>query len=214
MNRVQLTNQNFVVLILSLLLLTIAIAFLTPVEKSLGNNLRLIYLHGAWVWTGILTFSAAGVFGLAALLLHRKSLHNWSRSLAWSGLCFWVTYLPMSLAVMKINWNGFYFDEPRWRVPFTFAIIGLLLQTGLLLINIPWSNSLANLVFAAAMILNMTRMESVLHPESPVFTSESNGIKWIFILLLATTLLLSGLLSFAWTRFFPLKESARKQEGG
>ncbi len=213
MKRIQLSNRRLVAALVAVLILTVAIAFLTPLEQKLGSKLRLIYLHGAWVWTGILTFCLAGSVGLAALYFRRHTLHGWSRSIGWSGLCFWITYLPMSLAVMQINWNGFFFDEPRWRVPFTFAIIGLLLQVGLWLINLPWAASLANFGFAVALMFNLSRMESVLHPESPVFTSGSAVIKWIFILLLASTLLLSGLLSYAWMRFFPYKE-IHPLEGG
>ena len=115
--------------------LTIAIAFLTPLERTLGVNLRLVYLHGAWVWAGIVIFSIAAIMGLAALLFRKTAFHDWSRSLGWTGLCFWITSLPMSLAVMQINWNGFFFDEPRWKIPFTFAIISILLQAGLFLMN-------------------------------------------------------------------------------
>ena len=214
MKRIQLSNRRLVAALVAVLILTVAIAFLTPLEQKLGSKLRLIYLHGAWVWTGILTFCLAGSVGLAALYPSASTaLHDWSRSIGWSGLCFWITYLPMSLAVMQINWNGFFFDEPRWRVPFTFAIIGLLLQVGLWLINLPWAASLANFGFAVALMFNLSRMESVLHPESPVITSGSAGIKGIFILLLASTLLFSGLLSYAWMRFFPLRKSIYMKEG-
>ena len=184
--------------LVGLFCLTVAIAFLTPLERTLGVNLRLVYLHGAWVWAGIVTFSVAGIVGLAALLFRKIALHAWSRSLGWTGLCFWITSLPMSLAVMQINWNGFFFDEPRWKIPFTFAIISILLQAGLFLMNTPWITSLANLFFGSALLFNLVRMDSVLHPTSPVFTSGSAGIKLIFILLLASTLIIGAVLSALW----------------
>lgn len=214
MNRIKFTNQSLVISIVAVFILTIAIAFLTPVEQTLGSNLRLIYLHGAWVWTGILTFNLAGLTGMVALILRQKQLHQWGRSIGWSGLCFWITYLPMSLAVMQINWNGFFFDEPRWKVPFTFAIIALLLQAGLWLINQLRITSIANFGFAVALMVNLSRMDSVLHPESPIFSSGSSGIKWIFLLLLSSTLLLSGLLTYAWIRFLPFREFIHEKEEG
>lgn len=207
MKRLQISNRGLVISLILLLCLTIAITFLTPLERTLGGNLRLIYLHGAWVWTGIVTFCAAGILGLIALLLRNQILHTWSRATGWTGLCFWVTYLPMSLAVMQINWNGLFFDEPRWKVPFTFAVIGILLQAGLLFINTPWITSLANIGFTSALIFNLLTMESVLHPDSPVFSSGSSGIKLIFILLLISTIILSGVLSYLWIRYFPPKMS-------
>jgi hypothetical protein len=191
---------------------TIVITFLAPLERSLGGNLRLVYLHGAWVWTGIVTFCGAGILGLIALLLRNQNLHAWSRAIGWTGLCFWVTYLPMSLAVMQINWNGLFFDEPRWKVPFTFAVIGILLQAGLLFINTPWMTSLANTGFASALMFNLIRMDSVLHPDSPVFSSGSSGIKLIFIFLLTCTIIMSGVLSLLWIRYFPWKASVPSEK--
>jgi hypothetical protein len=207
MKRLQISIRGLVISLIGLLCLTIAITFLTPLEQTLGGNLRLIYLHGAWVWTGIITFCAAGIFGLIALLLRSQSLHAWSRATGWTGLCFWVTYLPMSLAVMQINWNGLFFAEPRWKVPFTFAVIGILLQAGLLFINTSWITSLANISFASTLLFNLIRMDSVLHPDSPVFSSDSSDIKLIFILLLISTIIMSGVLSYLWIRYFPQKAS-------
>lgn len=214
MKRLRISNRGLVISLIVLFCVTIAITFLTPLEQTLRGNLRLVYLHGAWVWTGIITFCAAGIFGLIALLLRNQSLHAWSRAIGWTGLCFWVTYLPMSLAVMQINWNGLFFDEPRWKVPFTFAVIGILLQAGLLFINTPWITSLSNVFFASILMFNLMRMDSVLHPDSPVFSSGSSGIKLIFILLLTSTIIMSGVLSYLWIQYFPWKASvpAEKEE--
>ncbi len=33
-----------------------------PVEKTLGANIRLVLLHGAWVWTGKVAFGLAPFF--------------------------------------------------------------------------------------------------------------------------------------------------------
>ncbi len=205
MTRLPISRRSLVIILVGFFCLTIAIAFLTPLERTLGGNLRLVYLHGAWVWTGIVTFCFAAIAGLAALILHKTSLHRWSRSLGWTGLCFWITYLPLSLAVMQINWNGFFFDEPRWKIPFTFAVIGLLLQAGLVLMNTPWITSLANFMFTSVLLYNLVNMDSVLHPDSPVFSSGSTGIKLIFILLLASTLIMSAVLSTIWVISFPCK---------
>jgi hypothetical protein len=212
MKRLQISNRGLVISLVVLLCLTIVITFLTPLERTLGGNLRLIYLHGAWVWTGIVTFSAAGIFGLIALLLRNKNLHAWSRATGWTGLYFWVTYLPMSMAVMQINWNGLFFDEPRWKVPFTFAVIGILLQAGLLFINSPWITSLSNVLFASTLMFNLMRMDTVLHPDSPVFSSGSSGIKLIFIFLLNSTIIMSGVLSNLWIRYFPWKVSFQQEK--
>lgn len=179
------------------LFLVVVIAWLSPLERTLGGNLRLVYLHGAWVWTGMLAFGAASLAGLLALIFHRPWQHALSSSLGLSGMAFWLTYLPMSLLVMQLNWNGLYLDEPRWKVPFAFAVIGLLLQAGLWLIANRTLTSAANLIFGLVLLYNISRMESVLHPDSPVFSSSSGSIRGHFILLVVVTSLLCGVIT-AW----------------
>ena len=39
-----------------------------PAEKSLGSNVRLVYLHGAWVWAALISLAAAAGSGLMGLL--------------------------------------------------------------------------------------------------------------------------------------------------
>lgn len=167
-------------------------------DKTLGANSRLVYLHGAWVWTGMVTFAASGLAGLVGLALRRPRLHAWSNALARSGMTFWLTYLPMSMLVMQLNWGGLFWDEPRWRVPLTFAIVGLLLQMGLGLVNIPALASAANAGFAAALWVALGSITNILHPDSPIFNSNSRSIQLFFSALLLLTLVLSASVTVWW----------------
>ncbi len=116
-----------------------------PAERSLGANVRVVYLHGAWVWAALASFMAAAGAGLAGLLSGKVSLHHWSRALGRTGLIFWVTYLPISVWAMQTNWNGLFLAEPRWRMALAFAAGGTLLQIGLTLVEKPIWASLGNL---------------------------------------------------------------------
>jgi len=175
-------------LLLTLLAIVLT-AFWIPAEAQIGFNLRLVIVHGAWVWTGLLTFAAAALTGLAALLLRRQPLARASLALGRTGLFFWLTYLPMSLLLMQLNWGGLYFDEPRWRIPFTFAMVAVLLQAGLSLINRPMLTALGNLLFGAALWAMLLPSDTVLHPESPVAQSGSLRIQTAYGVLLALSLL-------------------------
>jgi hypothetical protein len=110
-------------LVLFVLLLFVVALFtvLGPAEKTLGSNVRVVYLHGAWVWAALAAFLAAGLVGLVGLLTRRVSLHYWSRALGRTGLFFWITYLPLSMWAMQSNWNGLFLAEPRWRLAIIFA---------------------------------------------------------------------------------------------
>lgn len=184
--------------LLGFLLTLIAIAgitFLGPAEKSLGSNVRVVYLHGAWVWTGLIAFLAAAAAGLCGLILRREQLHRWSRALGRTGLIFWVTYLPISMWAMQTNWNGLFLAEPRWRVALVFAIGGLLLQIGLTLLEEPAWASAANLVYFLALFFALRSTENVMHPPSPILNSDAWRIQLYFAGLLLLTVLAAAQLA-------------------
>jgi len=184
--------------LLGFLLTLIAIAcitFLGPAEKSLGPNVRVVYLHGAWVWTGLIAFLAAAVAGMVGLIFRRERLHQWSRALGRTGLIFWVTYLPISMWAMQTNWNGLFLAEPRWRVALVFAIGGLLMQVGLTLVEKPAWASAANLVYCLALFVALRNTENVMHPPSPILSSDAWRIQLYFAGLLLLTLLAAAQLA-------------------
>jgi hypothetical protein len=183
------------------------VATLGPAEKSLGVNVRVVYLHGAWVWAALASFVAAGLIGATALILRRPGLYAWSTALGWTGLLFWVTYLPLSLWAMQTNWNGLFLVEPRWRLAIAFAGSGLALQVGLALINRPSLTAFANIAFITAMVIMLNKVQDVMHPASPIADSEARWIQIFFALLLALTLLMAFQVAFIWRSH--LKEQPR-----
>jgi len=175
------------------LALIILVAFLAPIEKTLGANIRLIYVHAAWVWTGKLAFGLSALVGLLALIFFRSSrLVHISRSIAYSALFFWLTYLPMSLIVMQVNWGGFFFDEPRWRVPFLLGIVAVLLQGALWAFNNDRLTAAGNLVFGVVLWWQLGGVENILHPENAIGTSNSTAIMGSYTLILILTILLGA----------------------
>jgi hypothetical protein len=166
-------------------ILVIAIlTFFGPEEQSLGSNVRIVYLHGAWVLAAELAFASAALVGLLALVLRRERLHRWSAALGRAGIVFWVTYLPLSLWAMQANWNGLFLAEPRFRLALTFAVVGTLMQIGLWLVNNGWITSLANLVFFIVLRVVFSTASYVMHPPpSPIFNSGLWNIIIFFLLL-------------------------------
>ncbi len=185
--------------ILITLLLIFGASFLAPIEKTIGSNIRLIYVHAAWVWTGKVAFGLAAIAGLLALVFFtRNKLVHLSRSIATTALFFWVTYLPMSLIVMRANWGGFFFDEPRWRVPFLLGIIAILLQAGLWFFNNDRLTAAANFLFGVALWWQLGGVENILHPDNPIGTSNSTAIMGSYTLILILTIILGAQLTL-WT---------------
>jgi hypothetical protein len=187
------------VLFLVSVILIALLALFGPEEKDLGSNVRIVYLHGAWVLAAELAFVAAGLAGLIALIARRDAFHHWSAALGRTGIFFWVTYLPMSLWAMQTNWNGLFLSEPRFRLALIFAVTGVLLQVGLWLINTNWVTSVANIVFIVVLRVIFATADNVMHPPpSPIFNSGNFTIIGFFLALIALTMLSA----FFLTRWF------------
>jgi len=166
------------------------LALFGPEEQSLGSNVRIVYLHGAWVLAAELAFLAAGVSGLIALITKHEMFHHWSAAFGRTGIVFWVTYLPLSLWAMQANWNGLFLVEPRFRLALIFAVTGVLLQMGLWLINMDWITSLANLIYIIILRVVFATAENVMHPPpSPIFNSGNYAIIVFFVAMTLLSLL-------------------------
>jgi hypothetical protein len=175
------------------------LAFFGPEEKSLGANVRLVYLHGAWVLTAEAAFLAAALAGVIAFITRREVFHQWSAALGRTGIFFWVTYLPLSLWAMESNWNGLFLSEPRFRLAVIFAVTGILLQIGLWIINVNWITSLANIIFIVVLRLVFSTAQNIMHPPpSPIFNSGNYAIIGFFVGLN----LLTWLAAYFLTRLF------------
>jgi hypothetical protein len=185
------------------LLTWIAIFILTsfgPAEHSLGTHIRVVYLHGAWVWVSLAGFLLAAVYGALGLLKRRQSYHTWSQAFGRTGLVFWITYLPLSLWAMQSNWNGLFLSEPRWRLALVFAITGILLQVGLTLAGKPALTSALNLGYFIALLIAIQQTENVMHPASPILTSDAIRIQVFFFGLVLLILFAAWQMARWWYR--------------
>ena len=201
--------RRHVILLVVTLGFILLLAQFSPSETTLGNNLGLIYVHGTWAWAGKIAFGLAALSGLMGFILRKNLWHTWSLTLARTGLSFLLTMLPMSLLVMQRTWGGFYFDEPRWRIPFTFAIAGLLLQVGLHFFDSKYLSSAMNLVYGSAMWWVLGGSSNILHPDAAVSTSNSQLIQVYFGVMMAAMIVALIQASLLW--FNVIKQQGKKQ---
>jgi hypothetical protein len=197
----------FFITILAIALLT----FLGPEEKSLGANVRIVYLHGAWVMAAEAAFIAAAAAGALGLILRRELFHAWSAALGRTGIIFWVTYLPLSMFAMQSNWNGLFLAEPRFRLAMIFAVTGILLQVGLWLFNIPWLTSLANIAYIITLRVIFASAQNIMHPPpSPIFNS---GL-WNVIAFFVGLNILAWVAGYFLTKWFVGYSASKSQRVG
>lgn len=181
------------------LLTTAGLTALGPQENSLGSAVRIVYLHGAWVLTAEAALGLAAATGLLGILFRRESLQRWSTALGYTGLIFWVTYLPLSLWAMQANWNGLFLAEPRFRVAVIFSVTGVLLQIGLILLAKPAFTALFNVLFFVALRIGLSRAEYVMHPlPSPIFSSGILSLQLFFVGIIFLTMTAAYFLTRWW----------------
>jgi hypothetical protein len=106
------------------------------------------------------------------------------------------------MLAMQANWNGLFLAEPRFRFAMTFAIVGLLLQIGLWILNINWLTAIANILFIVALRYIFATAENIMHPPpSPIFNSGN----WTIIGFFVGLNLLAWVSAYFVTRFFLLR---------
>jgi hypothetical protein len=180
-------------------LTTAGLTALGPQEQSLGSNVRIVYLHGAWVLTAEIAFGLSALVGLLGIFSRIDRLHHWSSALGRTGLFFWVVDLPLSVWAMETNWNGLFLSEPRFRIAVIFAITGVLLQVGVTLLARPVFTSLFNVLFFVALWIGLKEAGYVLHPPpSPIFGSGILSLQLFFIGLMLLTMIAAWFLTRWW----------------
>lgn len=181
------------------LLTTAGLTALGPQDKSLGNNIHIVYLHGAWALTAEAALGVSAAAGLFGILFRREAMHRWSGALGYTGLFFWLTYLPLSLWAMQANWNGLFLAEPRFRVAVVFSVTGVLLQIGMRLLSRPVFTSLFNVLFFAALRIGLARADYVMHPPpSPIFSLGILSLQLFFVGIIFLTMSAAYFMTLWW----------------
>lgn len=174
-----------VVFLIAALVLT---SFIPPVE-GLGEKVRLPMFHGGSTWVSLVTFTIAGLFGLAYLVKPRPDLYRWAAGFRFISAPLWVinTVLGVVAAMQTWDFTGssqtpfvVIREDPRLMTQF---ILLLALGAVLALDSLTESRALkafGDVVFAALMwILLVVRVFNnaaarALHPDNPVLNSAAN----------------------------------------
>ncbi|MGD0613207.1 MAG: hypothetical protein ABSB41_17045 [Anaerolineales bacterium] len=180
-------------------LTTAGLTSIGPEERSLGENVRIIYLHDAWLLTAEAALGFAALVGLLAILTRRDALHRWSAALGRTGIFFWVTYLPLALWAFQTNWGELFQTEPRFQATVALAATGVVLQIVLTLIARPMITSLVNVLFYVALQISVSRKGYIMHPTpSPIFGSGILSIELFFIGIIFLTIAAAYFMTRWW----------------
>jgi hypothetical protein len=169
------SREGIGVSLLVLAVIALVLAWAAPNDVTLAGTSKVVYIHGALVWTSILTLTAAGVLGLAALatmfIKRDNMLHTWTLALGRTGLLFWAAYIPVSMLASRMAWNAVFLAEPRYTTAFRVLAVGIIVQVIILLVNRPVVSSALHVVQAVILWALLLTTPSILHPNNPILRS-------------------------------------------
>jgi hypothetical protein len=173
-------------LVLALLLaLFITVVFIAPLEKTLGETIRLVYVHAALTRAGMIGFYICGLLGLIITITNNAKLQSWAQTAAWVSFGLFVLGGIFSVFAQQASWGGVPLAEPRVRMSMTMTAVIVIA----LLVNewIPWVRvrGLLYVAIAGYIAWVLPRTPLVLHPENAGGTSPSTWIRMAFPVLTA-----------------------------
>jgi len=169
------------ILLSSLIILAALLLWLAPAERTLGSGIKVVYLHVAFIWTGMTGLALLGLLGLGILLSANRTLQAWTHTLGWVALGFFIAGIGMSMVAAQVNWGGIFWSEPRYTAMFQVVALTLIVQ-----IITAWPiwirlKGLLDLLLAAYLTWSVFNTPLVLHPRNPVQTSTSLAIQASFV---------------------------------
>ena len=181
---------------------------LAPAESRLGNLVKLVYVHGALVWVGLVTFSVAGGLGLVALAM--RHVLGWTdRAEAWfrgtdasgkAAFIVWSAYALSAMIVTGLAWGQVIaWNEPRVRVTGLILVAALVLAIVTRLVEHDTFTAAVNVVMGIVPWLVVRQAEAIRHPVDPIGGSESAAIQIYYLLIVLTVGgLAAALVAWLW----------------
>lgn len=170
---------------------------LSPAEATLGNVVKIVYLHGAAERISTYAYLAAALMGVAQLALRRPQWARWTRAALETAILFWLAEFLISLPAQVLAWGGLIWDEPR--VIGALWILGL---SGLVYGVARWLDDPAWIALAACanaliVLIVLRGGINILHPLNPIIASDSVAIKLFY----GAIVLVTGALALQVTRY-------------
>lgn len=183
---------------LGLMLLLVVWIALAPAESRLGNLVKLVYVHGALVWTGLLAFAVAGLLGLVALVVRRRTWYRGTQAAGLAALIIWVVYVLSAMAVTGLTWGQLVaWNEPRVRATGLILVAAAVLFVVARLVDQDDFAALVNVLMGIVPWIVVRQAEVIRHPVDPIGVSGSSSIQGFYWLIVATVILLATTL-IAW----------------
>jgi heme exporter protein C len=182
------------------------ILVLMPAEKTLGQVIKIVYLHGALSRAGMVGFWAAGMSGLLYLIRPRPALARWTPALLLSGWGFWAAHFVISMPATRLTWGPWIaWGEPRVTMTLQVLLAGFVVVLITRLVKDLRFTAGAAALLAAAVALLVGQTGVLRHPLDPIGTSPSAVLRLVYLLLLIP--IIGSMLLLAWRLAQPKAET-------
>jgi len=197
MSRFLHNRENTPLFIAAAVALAAGLAWLSPAEATLGNAVKLVYVHAALMWVGFGLLTLGGLAGATFLLWRKEALILWSTGCSVMGLALLIGTGILGTVTAKITWGAVFWTEPRLMMLGQILLVGLAAFFSFRLSGSKVVAGVANLCLAIVAWVLVLRTEKVIHPDSPIFASDSAAIK-IFPLLITVMIAIAALLAIRY----------------
>jgi hypothetical protein len=173
----------------------ILLILLSPEDRVLGPVLKLVYLHGALIITGLFLFTAVGLLSLTSLVKNNSGF-SLLFAIEKTAIVFWVAATIAGIISSQLAWGGIFWNEPRLQA----TIIIFLISISIYLISSASENPRMISLFGIGLALSvwwlMIRAGMIMHPDNPFSVSESS-IR-IFFAIITLVFLIASILTVRW----------------
>lgn len=181
-------------LILSLLTGMILI-WLSPQDKSLGQVLKLIYLHGALINTGLFLFAGVGLVSMISIF-RKSSDFSLLFAIEKTGIIFWITATITGTITSGLAWGGIFWGEPRLQAMILISLISISIYFLSTASERTEVISLLGMGLSLSVWILIIRAGRIMHPDNPFGVSELS-IRGFFVAI-TFVFLAASILTVRW----------------
>lgn len=209
-----------------LIILAVILALIAPEEKTLGSYIKLIYIHAAVTWVGMLMFVTSGVLALASIafwFLSRNGVRakGWGSVVTWSSAAqrtaidFWATSVISGSIAAYFTWGSqFWRMEPRIQVAVFILILAFAVSLAGEMLPANVTRAFLNFSLPVALTLLLAVTGKLVHPNNAFTNSDSLEIKFFAIAIAFIFLLVAINSTVIFTSRFRDRSSSAGPAGG
>lgn len=176
------TLQKNTWLIYAALFLALAVLVIfSPAEATLGNVVKIVYVHGATERVAAYAYLIAAALGIAYLVTKRNALVAWTRAFAETAILFWLLHFLISIPAQVMAWGGITLNEPRVASALWILVMTILVYIVARWIAEPIWMAFAAIANAVIFLIILKGAVNILHPGSAIFSSDSDVMKIFYV---------------------------------